>query len=103
MVCAKLNFEVFESNHRLELEAHFARTLEILYLKKHCDEKKKNIDKGISIFENILNLHYNKFKQKPAVLECIKLEFDFEINEQNDEFSKFKVFYSFYHFYIINF
>lgn len=93
MVCAKLNFEALEMNHRFELETHFAKILEILYLKKHCDEKKKNIDKGIFIFENILNLHFKKYKEKPAVLEFIKIEFDFETNEQNDEFSKFKVFY----------
>lgn len=91
-VCTKLNFEIAEQNHRYELEFHFAKTFEILYLKKHCDlERKRNIAKGIEIFEQTLTFHLNRYRANGGSMENIKLEFDIEMNEQNDEIPKFKV------------
>ena len=47
---AKLNFEMNE--FRMDLEHHFAKIFELIYLKNRCEpDKKRNITKGISIIE----------------------------------------------------
>ena len=92
----RLNYETIDLNYRKESEQHFTKVLELLYYRSRIDperkdpEKKKNIAKTISIFEEIIKFH-QKICQQRGAWDSIKLEFDTQINEQNDEIQAFKV------------
>ena len=84
----KLNYEPNENNYRVELEQHFSRIFELLYLKSRYEQdRKRNIFKGISIIEVIMSNHHKICSSRGD----IKLEFEIQINEQNDEILNFKV------------
>lgn len=87
---SRLNFEAADSNYRKESEQHFSKVLELLYLKSRYEDKKRNIYKTICKFEEIVGNHHKICMQRQA-LDAIKLEFEIEINEQNDEIKTFKV------------
>lgn len=88
----RLNYETIDLNYRKESEQHFTKVLELLYYRSRLDpEKKKNIAKTISTFEEIIKFHHKICSQRGAG-DAIKLEFDTQINEQNDEIQTFKVF-----------
>lgn len=90
---SRLNYEGID-NFRVELEHHFAKILELIYLKsKYEPDRKRNITKGIMIVEAVIEFHQTKCGQKGA-LEYIKLEFEIQINEQNDEILNFKVYFN---------
>ena len=82
---------------RMDLEHHFAKIFELIYLKNRCEpDKKRNITKGISIIEEIMANHHKICKER-GVLDHIKLEFEIQINELNDEILSFKAkFINFY-------
>ena len=89
----RLNYESLDMNYRKESEQHFTKVLELLYYASRVDpEKKKNIFKTITTFQEIIKFHHKMCTQRGAQ-DAIKLEFDTQINEQNDEIQAFKVFH----------
>ena len=80
--------ETLDLNNRKESEQYFLKVLELLSYKK----EKKNIAKAISTFEEILKFHHRICLQR-GVGDIIKLEFETQINETNDEVQAFKVYH----------
>lgn len=87
--------ETLDLKNRKESEQYVLKILELLYYRSRLDPEKKdkkNIAKAISTFEEIIKFHHKTCAQR-GTGDIIKLEFETQINEANDEIQAFKVYH----------